>query len=646
MVLIYVLQFITFVINLGLSIFVFLQNPKRLTNRAFAVFTLAAAFWALSIFIILNSPSSLLQLWIGRAGISFGSAGAAALLLFSLIFPWESRGFVWKKRMTFVSGVVFTVLPFFMVKSVEVKDGSIEGVFNNFQFLWLFYILFCFACPFFSITYKHYKNNAARKAGTQYVIAGFLSFVVPMILLNVILPNVFKIFKYNNLGPVFTIPMIVLISYAILKHRFLDIRVIIQKGLIYTLLLAAIIDLYLVLVFATGIFFSAMTNFAVIFSAGLTTIMGIFGAPILEGYFQRVTDKIFFKDKYDYKEALYELSEILNKNLDLKTLLRELKVCLRKVFKPEYVRIALGGRAEEFDPSDFLIQIKVEDKTVGTLVMGPKLSGDLYSVEDHRLLQTFSYQAGVALEKAELYNQALRHSDELEERVRARTAEIKKVQEEQRRMMLDISHGLQTPLTVMKIELEELKKQIPKSDSINILIKSISEISKFIYDLLSLARLESSMGSLKREKINLSLFLKELAEYLEVVLESEHVKLIQDIKDEVFVVGDSDKLKTVVINLVSNAIKYQDPGKAEKKIRLRLTKTKELAEILIEDNGLGISQKDLPHIFDRFFRVKDVKNSKGTGLGLAICKEIVEQHRGSISVESEPGKGTKFIVKI
>ena len=118
-----------------------------------------------------------------------------------------------------------------------------------------------------------------------------------------------------------------------------------------------------------------------------------------------------------------------------------------------------------------------------------------------------------------------------------------------------------------------------------------------------------------------------------------------DIKPDITIVGNKRQIEEAITNIVGNAVKYIGDEK-DKKILISLTKTDDAVELKIKDTGIGIANKDLPHIFERFYRVQDERheNVKGTGLGLAISKRIIEKYNGTIEAESEVGKGTTIRV--
>ncbi len=214
--------------------------------------------------------------------------------------------------------------------------------------------------------------------------------------------------------------------------------------------------------------------------------------------------------------------------------------------------------------------------------------------------------------------------------------------------MLDISHGLQTPLTIMKGELGLLKKQGYDNKKIESIDRSIDRISTFIYQLLALAHLDTSEKSLRTEKLNLSELVHNLSEDLSVIAHKNNILLTcTTTSPKIVVIGRKDKLEDLVTNIVGNAIKYMSPD-SQKIIQVEVRQTASDAILTIRDTGIGIEKHDLPHIFNRFYRAEDsdLNEAKGAGLGLAICKKIVDIHNGTIHAESLPGKGSAFIITI
>lgn len=214
----------------------------------------------------------------------------------------------------------------------------------------------------------------------------------------------------------------------------------------------------------------------------------------------------------------------------------------------------------------------------------------------------------------------------------------------QRRFLADVSHELRTPLTVIKGEvgLMRLTNELDE-ESLHSIEKEVDRLSRLVGDLLLLAQAESGQLPLELKPVELDTILLEVIQQMQV-LASGKVNLRLEEIDQVIVNGDRDRLKQVILNLVSNAVNYTPAGG---EVRLWLGKIDSRACLKVEDTGPGIPSEDLPYIFDRFYRGDPSRKrteSSGFGLGLSIAKWIVDRHGGQIEVESQVGKGTRFTV--
>ncbi len=221
---------------------------------------------------------------------------------------------------------------------------------------------------------------------------------------------------------------------------------------------------------------------------------------------------------------------------------------------------------------------------------------------------------------------------------------LEKLFDSQRRFLADVSHELRTPLTVIKGEvgLMRLTNQLDEESLANI-EKEVDRLTRLVGDLLLLAQAESGRLPLDFQSVELDTVLLEVLQQMRTLASGKVELKLVDI-DQVLVWGDRDRLKQVMLNLIANAVNYTPPGG---EVRLSLQRRDGQAQLLVEDSGPGIPPEDLPHIFDRFYRVdpsrKRSENS-GFGLGLSIAQWIVQRHGGRIEVESQPGHGARFIV--
>ncbi len=214
----------------------------------------------------------------------------------------------------------------------------------------------------------------------------------------------------------------------------------------------------------------------------------------------------------------------------------------------------------------------------------------------------------------------------------------------QQRFLADVSHELRTPLTVIKGNVD-LMRRIKEADeeSLNSIDQEAGRLTRLVGGLLMLAQAESGKLALNMKPVELDLLLTEVFTEM-CVLAGNKVKVHLNDIDEVIVNGDRDRLKQVLLNLVSNAIQYTPQGGD---VFLSMSKIGDQARVIIRDTGPGIPAEDLPHIFDRFYRAEKSRTRSavgGFGLGLSIVQWIVEHHGGQIKVESKEGKGTTFVI--
>lgn len=214
----------------------------------------------------------------------------------------------------------------------------------------------------------------------------------------------------------------------------------------------------------------------------------------------------------------------------------------------------------------------------------------------------------------------------------------------QRRFIADISHELRTPVTAIQGNVELLRRFGNDPVSLEAIEKETKRMARLVGDLLLLAQAEVGHLSLMKTQVELDTLLLEMYNQARVLAQNRMEVRLGDI-DHIVIEADSDRLKQLLLNLITNALKYTGDGG---KLTLSMYRTDMWVEIAISDTGVGIPPEDLPHIFDRFYRVDKARSrhAGGAGLGLSIAKWIAEAHGGTIIASSEMGKGTTFIVRL
>jgi signal transduction histidine kinase len=221
----------------------------------------------------------------------------------------------------------------------------------------------------------------------------------------------------------------------------------------------------------------------------------------------------------------------------------------------------------------------------------------------------------------------------------------------QRAFVADASHEMRTPLAVLRANAEMLIRVPDMSESdvrleATNIIGEVDEIARLVDDLIFLAQAdEGAPGLFDRTSIDVGDVIDAEVTAHQHRVTAAGMSMTVSAKPGVVVTGDAARLRQVVRLLIDNAILY---GRPDGTITVSLDSDGDTAVIRVADTGLGIARDDLRRIFDRFYRASDARGhrSGGSGLGLAIAKSIVEAHAGTIAVESEPGAGTTFTVRI
>lgn len=237
--------------------------------------------------------------------------------------------------------------------------------------------------------------------------------------------------------------------------------------------------------------------------------------------------------------------------------------------------------------------------------------------------------------------------DELSTSINYLAETLQKQETLRKRLTSDMAHEIRTPLTTLKTHVEALIDGIwePTTERFQSFYDEIERLTKLVENLRDLAKLEQSDVNLNKVKFNLSLELEKIIDSFEPLYSKSDYKMISNISPDIFVFMDKDKLKQIMHNLLSNSYKYL---KKNGEVKVSLINAKDNIIVEVKDTGIGIPEKDLPFIFERFYRtdISRNKNTGGSGIGLTITKRIVEAHGGKITVESTLGEGSTFTINL
>ncbi|GAF14729.1 LOW QUALITY PROTEIN: hypothetical protein JCM19045_4059 [Bacillus sp. JCM 19045] len=223
---------------------------------------------------------------------------------------------------------------------------------------------------------------------------------------------------------------------------------------------------------------------------------------------------------------------------------------------------------------------------------------------------------------------------------------LQQVETNRRIFLATIAHELRTPLSYIVGYIEGIEEGVIKPEQgMTIIEKEARRMNRLVNDLLDLAQLEGDEYPLQHDVGVFAELVREACETVQMRAKQKQMTIRLDLDEECIIYADRDRMKQVIINLLTNAISYSNRGK---KIDVNLITVDKQAQLTIRDEGIGIPQADMPYITDRFFRVKRARSRKdgGTGLGLAIVQEIMAKHEGSLEIKSVEGQGTTATVTI
>ena len=237
--------------------------------------------------------------------------------------------------------------------------------------------------------------------------------------------------------------------------------------------------------------------------------------------------------------------------------------------------------------------------------------------------------------------------EEMRRRLKESTEEKSLIEKENRELISNISHDLKTPITAVKGYVEGIMDGVADTPEkmdryVRTIYNKTNEMDHLINELTFYSKIDTNRIPYTFNKLNVEDYFEDCSEEVGLELETRGIELVYAnyVEKDVMVIADGEQIRRVIHNITSNAIKYMDKPKGI--IQIRIKDVGDFIQIEIEDNGKGIGPKDLPYIFDRFYRTDVSRNSSkgGSGIGLSIVKKILEDHGGKVWATSRLGIGT------
>jgi signal transduction histidine kinase len=587
--------------------------------------------------------------------------------------------------------LIFNFTPFF------VKDIVPKGSFNYASvpgIIFPFYVLY-FSLIFIYSTYliiKEFKNAIGiKRAQLKFVI---LAYVIGFLGGSTNFLLVFNILDAPPVGNYFIGLYLLILFYAIVKHRLMDINIVLKKGTTYFLLvLLLFVPLLLISILSQELYFGKISYLHSFIVFSLLFLAALLFSRI-KSRAEKAVEQILFKNQYDYRETLGKFSKAMVSILDLQSLSKRIIDTITQTMGVEKASLFLvseekGGyslresknvnittstqHVSKDDPLPIYLQkvgeiiIREElakrvhipvinnvvnemslleaevsipliwkEELIGMINLSHKFTKDIYSREDIELLSTLANQTAIAIENARLYEDLKRSKSYIRRADRLASLGT---------LTAGLAHEIRNPLVAIKTLTHLLPERLDDEEFRNKFLQiasgEVDRISSLVTELLDFARPSDP----KLEMENINIILDGMILLVSTETNKKQINLIKNyVSNLPFAQIDREQIKQVFLNILLNAIEATpEKGKITVKTQPFMKPSGEpYVQIEFTDTGCGIPSDQLEEIFNPFYTTKIT----GSGLGLSISNQIVRDHRGYIDVESQLGKGSSFFINL
>lgn len=671
------------IINVILALFVIIRNKKSYLNITFVLMTICIAFWNINTFgLFIATSEDFAVKWSSIFRHSLFLLPAVTLHFLTILTNTNDK----RRKKIIISAYIYCFIISIIALSGYFRGNIVRKKWGYFPSPDLPYKSFIVGFTVFFgyglfLLFKKYKTvrSAIEKNKLKYALAALIVGIV--VGSTNFFPSFFDAYPLGNFaGAVYT----GIIAYSIAKHRLLEIEVILKRGAIYTGLAGFITACYMLVIFTSVQLFGTFTSTASIIMIALSSFIIAMTLEPLRNKLDMITDKIFFRGKYDYQKTLKDLSKAMSSMIKLDDVINTVINTIVNAMRVEnalYLLIeedtdefninkAIGYPEEkmskislekshplvswlekkkeilvteelEKEKLDELTLKKIREKLKdlnasvcvpviereaisSIIVLGNKMSQDIFNKGDLELLSTISYQMSIAIENSKLFEEMQRNE---------RLALVGS-------MAASLAHEIKNPLTAIKAFIQmvpdKYKEASFRKKFDEIVPNEVERLVNLSEDLLKL----SKPSKPNFENINVNDILERVGLILENQLKKRNIKLVKKLSSIPFILADEHQLMQVFLNIGLNAI-----SAIGKNGILEIASNSDhgrYVEIQFVDNGVGILDKDIKRIFEPFFSTR----KEGTGLGLATCQRTIEAHGGLIKVKSKTGQGSTFTIQL
>ena len=540
-------------------------------------------------------------------------------------------------------------------------------------------------------------TRGLAKVQAAYVLLGLLGTVIVGFTTNFLFVTFFQNFQFIELGPVSSLFFLVSVSYAMLRHRFMDVRWTVVRGIAYFVTLSGVVVGYsLLLTLLTEEFGQNLTQSQQVVASVMSTTITCISFPVLLKISQRVGQQFFHQSVFIPEKAYQRLAQITAVALSVDRLMEDLGRFFCTEFGVSWCRVLLPkhrtahasclkklekywktlgtpplivyDELQESRCKDVLRQqnimvfvpLLLNEQLLGWVGLGHKHSGNAYSVTELHFCQVVAAQIALAFHHAKSYGRAKEFSLRLRKEVslatkelraaNVRLAELDQLKDE---FVSIASHELRTPMTAIKsylwLCLFRTKGVLPDTarQHLQVAYAATERLLLLVKDLLTVSQLEAGRLRLHLEHINVLEMVRTITQEATLQAQEKDVKIMMKTEvEELHAELDQVKVVEVIQNILGNAIKFSP---AHSTVKVYIEEMVDQISFSIQDHGQGISVADQKLLFKKFGVLQHryrTSIQQGTGLGLYIAQQFTQLHGGEITVSSGFGEGTTFVITL
>lgn len=692
----------SFLLAVTSAIIVLLNNFKSAVHRWLAAFLVFAGSWGLVI--NLQNASQPLEYNLLIVRLTFVVSIAMAYTLFGFVIAVAKIKLLKTTRLLLVAASLalsVAIFSSYIIPSVSIVNGAIVPERLPLYYAVIAYILLlCSSGLYMLFKARRKAEHRATKHQLKTIFYGLGGGIVIGTFTNIILPNLLGSVTPARYAWIAITLWTLTLMYAVVRNRFLDIRLAIVRTAAYVLSLTTLAAAYYLLVVLLSEIFLQDSSLKQPLVVVLAVVLSFIFQPIKQ-FFDHWTNKLFYKDNYNVDDFFSRLNKALSSTTDLRYLLEKASAEIASTLKSEqvlfvvytshgrYITVGTGnhikiptedlaafGNASQntqgvteaallaADDSfrrlmlshrlELIMPLKRDNLLIGYLCLGYHRTST-YSTRDVKVMNAIRDELIIAIQNSTSVHEVKELNASLQQRISDATRELRLSNNQLQRLdkakdefVSMASHQLRTPLTSVKgylsmvLEGDVGKITDKQKHLLNEAFVSSERMVRLIGDFLNVSRLQTGKFIIEKRPVNLAKVVQQELDSLATNATSRNLRFVYKSPRTFPILNlDEDKMRQVIMNFADNAIFY---SKENSTITVSLKEEKGDALFTVKDTGIGVPRAEQSQLFNKFYRASNARKQRpdGTGVGLFLAKKIISDHGGEVVFQSVENKGSTF----